>query len=284
MNDFNPPHQQNIEADVARSLYEDMQTGDITAALLSNDLEAGYIIAKEPAVICGRPWVDACFRQLDADVELEWLVDEGQTVEANTAVLKFKGKARSMLSAERSALNFLQTLSATATQTAQFVKQLAHSKTKVLDTRKTLPGMRQAQKYAVRVGGGVNHRMGLFDAVMLKENHILAEGSIANAVSKARLLYPETPIIVEVENLEELKQALETNCNRILIDDFSDADMFAAVEIANGKKPLEVSGSVSLERLKSICDAGVDFISVGAITKNIRAIDFSMRLGAPPNA
>lgn len=279
MRDFNPPPQQNIEADVARSLQEDMQTGDITAALLENDIESGYIIAKEPAVICGRPWVDACFRQLDADVELEWLVEEGQAVLANTVVLKFRGKARSMLSAERSALNFLQTLSATATQTAQFVKQLAHSKTKVLDTRKTLPGMRQAQKYAVRVGGGVNHRMGLFDAVMLKENHILAEGSIANAVAKARLYYPETPIIVEVENLDELKQALETNCNRILIDDFSDTDMLAAVEIADGKKPLEVSGSVSLERLKSICDAGVDFISVGAITKNIRAIDFSMRLG-----
>ena len=279
MRDFNPPPQQNIEADVARSLQEDMQTGDITAALLENDIESGYIIAKEPAVICGRPWVDACFRQLDADVDLDWLVEEGQAVLANTVVLKFRGKARSMLSAERSALNFLQTLSATATQTAQFVKQLAHSKTKVLDTRKTLPGMRQAQKYAVRVGGGVNHRMGLFDAVMLKENHILAEGSIANAVAKARLYYPETPIIVEVENLDELKQALETNCNRILIDDFSDADMLAAVEIADGKKPLEVSGSVSLERLKSICNAGVDFISVGAITKNIRAIDFSMRLG-----
>lgn len=279
MRDFNPPPQQNIEADVARSLQEDMQTGDITAALLENDIESGYIIAKEPAVICGRPWVDACFRQLDADVDLDWLVEEGQAVLANTVVLKFRGKARSMLSAERSALNFLQTLSATATQTAQFVKQLAHSKTKVLDTRKTLPGMRQAQKYAVRVGGGVNHRMGLFDAVMLKENHILAEGSIANAVAKARLYYPETPIIVEVENLDELKQALETNCNRILIDDFSDTDMLAAVEIADGKKPLEVSGSVSLERLKSICDAGVDFISVGAITKNIRAIDFSMRLG-----
>lgn len=279
MRDFNPPPQQNIEADVARSLQEDMQTGDITAALLENDIESGYIIAKEPAVICGRPWVDACFRQLDADVDLDWLVEEGQAVLANTVVLKFRGKARSMLSAERSALNFLQTLSATATQTAQFVKQLAHSKTKVLDTRKTLPGMRQAQKYAVRVGGGVNHRMGLFDAVMLKENHILAEGSIANAVAKARLYYPETPIIVEVENLDELKQALETNCNRILIDDFSDTDMLAAVEIADGKKPLEVSGSVSLERLKSICNAGVDFISVGAITKNIRAIDFSMRLG-----
>lgn len=279
MLDFNPPPQQNIEADVARSLQEDMQTGDITAALLENDIESGYIIAKEPAVVCGRPWVDACFRQLDSDVDLDWLVEEGQAVLANTVVLKFRGKARSMLSAERSALNFLQTLSATATQTAQFVKQLAHSKTKVLDTRKTLPGMRQAQKYAVRVGGGVNHRMGLFDAVMLKENHILAEGSIANAVAKARLYYPETPIIVEVENLDELKQALETNCNRILIDDFSDTDMLAAVEIADGKKPLEVSGSVSLERLKSICDAGVDFISVGAITKNIRAIDFSMRLG-----
>lgn len=185
MSDFNPPHQQNIEADVARSLHEDMQTGDITAALLSNDLEAGYIIAKEPTVICGRPWVDACFKQLDANVELVWLVEEGQTVHANTVILKFRGKARSMLSAERSALNFLQTLSATATQTAQFVKQLAHSKTKVLDTRKTLPGMRQAQKYAVRVGGGVNHRMGLFDAVMLKENHILAEGSIANADRKS---------------------------------------------------------------------------------------------------
>ena len=279
MLDFNPPPQQNIEADVARSLQEDMQTGDITAALLENDIESGYIIAKEPAVICGRPWVDACFRQLDADVDLDWLVEEGQAVQANTVVLKFRGKARSMLSAERSALNFLQTLSATATQTAQFVKQLAHSKTKVLDTRKTLPGMRQAQKYAVRVGGGVNHRMGLFDAVMLKENHILAEGSIANAVAKARLYYPETPIIVEVENLDELKQALETNCNRILIDDFSDADMLAAVKIADGKKPLEVSGSVSLERLKSICNAGVDFISVVSITKNIRAIDFSMRLG-----
>lgn len=279
MNEFLAPEQGLIDADVARSLQEDLQTGDITAALLENDLESGYIIAKELAIICGRPWVDACFKQLDPDIQLHWQVSEGQEVLPGTVVLQFRGKARALLSAERSALNFLQTLSATATQTAQFAKQLAHGKTRILDTRKTLPGMRLAQKYAVRVGGGVNHRMGLYDAVMLKENHILAEGSIANAVAKARAHYPHTPIIVEVENLNELTQALDTDCTRILIDDFSDSDMRAAVAIANGRKPLEVSGSVSLERLQSISDAGVDYVSVGSITKNIRAIDFSMRLG-----
>lgn len=280
MNEFQAPEQGLIDADVARSLQEDLQTGDITAALLENDFESGYIIAKELAIICGRPWVDACFKQLDPDIQLHWQVSEGQEVLPGTVVLKFRGKARALLSAERCALNFLQTLSATATQTAQFAKLLAHGKTRILDTRKTLPGMRLAQKYAVRVGGGVNHRMGLYDAVMLKENHILAEGSIANAVAKARAHYPHTPIIVEVENLNELAQALDTDCTRILIDDFSDSDMYEAVTITNGKKPLEVSGSVSLERLQSISDAGVDYVSVGSITKNIRAIDFSMRLGA----
>lgn len=279
MINFQPPEPYLIDADVAKSMQEDIQTGDITAALLNDDIENGYIIAKQEAVICGIPWVDACFKFLDPDIQLNWLVAEGQHVAANTVVLKFRGKARALLSAERSALNFLQTLSATATQTAQFAKRLAHSKTRVLDTRKTLPGLRLAQKYAVRVGGGVNHRMGLFDAVMLKENHILAEGSIANAVNKARSLYPSTPIIVEVENLDELAQALETDCTRILIDDFNDADMRNAVRIANARKPLEVSGSVSLERLQTISDAGVDFVSVGALTKNINAIDFSMRLG-----
>lgn len=278
MGDFHPPEQRLIDADVARSLHEDIQTGDITAALLHDDLESGYILAKEPAVICGRPWVDACFKHLDPHISLQWQVQEGQEVPANNVVLRFSGQSRAILSAERSALNFLQTLSATATQTALFVKQLAHSKTKLLDTRKTLPGMRLAQKYAVRVGGGVNHRMGLYDAVMLKENHILAEGSIAKAVFKARSHYPTTAIIVEVETLDELTQALETDCTRILIDDFTDADMLTAVELAKGKKPLEVSGSVSLERLETICQAGVDYVSVGSITKNIRAIDFSMRL------
>lgn len=278
------PAEAVIMADVQRSLLEDIGTGDVTAALLENDIEQGYVIAKEAAVVCGRPWFDACFKALDAEVELTWQVQEGETVLPGTVLVCFRGHARALLGAERSALNFLQTLSATATQTAAFAKALEGSHTEVLDTRKTLPGLRQAQKYAVRVGGGINHRMGLYDAVMLKENHIHAEGSIAQAVAKARARYPELPIIVEVETLAELEQALQTDCTRILIDDFSDADMFEAVRRAGGRKPLEVSGSVSLERLQTIRASGVDFISVGAITKSIRAIDFSMRLGQPPTA
>ena len=270
-----------VAADAARSLAEDIQTGDVTAALLENHLESGYVISKEAAVVCGRPWFDACFRQLDPDIDIDWLVDEGQLVSADTVVVRFRGKARALVGAERSALNFLQTLSATATQTAAFAQALAGSRTRVLDTRKTLPGLRLAQKYAVRIGGGLNHRMGLYDAVMLKENHIIAEGSITAAVKKARSLYPDIPVIVEVENLTELREALDTDCTRILIDDFNDDDMFAAVRIAHGRKPLEVSGSVSMERLAVIRESGVDFISVGAITKNIRAIDFSIRLGNP---
>lgn len=281
MSEFFAPDSSLIEADVAKSLSEDLQTGDVTAALLTDDIESGYVIAKEPAVICGRPWFDACFRQLDPDVKLQWLVAEGQSVPAQTIIVRFCGKARALLGAERSALNFLQTLSATATQTAAYANMLHGTQTRVLDTRKTLPGLRQAQKYAVRVGGGLNHRMGLFDAVMLKENHIIAEGSISNAVAKARRTYPALPIIVEVESLDELRQALDTDCSRILIDDFSTQDMREAVVMAAGRKPLEVSGSVSLERLPEIAASGVDFVSVGAITKNIRAIDFSMRLGSP---
>lgn len=276
------PDSSVIAADAARSLAEDIRTGDVTAALLEDDLESAYVIAKEAAVICGRPWFDACFRQLDPDIRIDWLVHEGQAVSAGTVLARFRGKVRALVGAERSALNFLQTLSATATQTAAFAQALAGSRTRVLDTRKTLPGLRLAQKYAVCVGGGLNHRMGLYDAVMLKENHVIAEGSITAAVKKARSVYPDIPVIVEVENLTELQQALDTDCTRILIDDFSDDDMFAAVRIADGRKPLEVSGSVSMERLKVIRASGVDFISVGAITKNIRAIDFSMRLGDPP--
>jgi nicotinate-nucleotide pyrophosphorylase (carboxylating) len=276
------PDSSVIAADAARSLAEDIRTGDVTAALLEDDLESAYVIAKEAAVICGRPWFDACFRQLDPDIRIDWLVHEGQAVSAGTVLVRFRGKVRALVGAERSALNFLQTLSATATQTAAFAQALAGSRTRVLDTRKTLPGLRLAQKYAVCVGGGLNHRMGLYDAVMLKENHVIAEGSITAAVKKARSVYPDIPVIVEVENLTELQQALDTDCTRILIDDFSDDDMFAAVRIADGRKPLEVSGSVSMERLKVIRASGVDFISVGAITKNIRAIDFSMRLGDPP--
>lgn len=283
MGPFNPPDATLIAQDVARSLQEDIRTGDVTALLLEDDIEQGYIVIKETAVICGRPWFDACFRQLDPGIELDWRVSEGQSVPAGTVIVAFRGRARALLGAERSALNFLQTLSATATQTAAFAAALAGTGTRVLDTRKTLPGLRLAQKYAVRAGGGMNHRMGLFDAVMLKENHIHAEGSITKAVAKARAAYPDIPVIVEVESLQELREALATDCSRILIDDFNDADMREAVKTAGGRKPLEVSGSVTLERLQAIAEAGVDFVSVGSITKNIRAIDFSMRLGSPPD-
>ena len=271
-----------IAADAARSLAEDIQGGDVTALLLQDDIDSGYVIAKESAVLCGQAWFEACFKQLDPTVSLHWQVAEGARIAAGTVVVRFTGRTRALLGAERSALNFLQTLSATATQTAAFADALKGSRTRVLDTRKTLPGLRQAQKYAVRVGGGVNHRMGLFDAVMLKENHIMAEGSISAAVRKARAHFPSIPVIVEVENLLELREALDCDCTRILIDDFSDADMHAAVQMAGGRIPLEVSGSVSLERLQAIKAAGVDFVSVGALTKHIRAIDFSMRLGNPP--
>ena len=197
-------------------------------------------------------------------------------------LVRFSGRVRALVGAERSALNFLQTLSATAGQTALYAKALAGTGTRVLDTRKTLPGLRQAQKYAVRVGGGLNHRMGLFDAVMLKENHIHAAGSIAAAVAASRGRHPDIPVIVEVETLDELREALATDCTRILIDDFSDADMREAVRMAAGRKPLEVSGGVTPERLATIAAAGVDFVSVGALTKHVHAVDFSMRLGDPP--
>ena len=275
---FQAPAQAVIDDDVARSLREDIGDGDVTAALLADANGAGHVLAKEAAVVCGRPWFDACLRSLDPAVSIQWLVDEGDAVAAGTVLVRFSGRIRALLGAERSALNFLQTLSATATETARYAKVLQGTRTHVLDTRKTLPGLRQAQKYAVRVGGGVNHRMGLYDAVMLKENHILAAGSIADAVAHARRRFPQLPVIVEVENAGELREALDTDCSRILLDDFSDQSMREAVQLAAGRKPLEVSGSVTLARLAAIADCGIDFVSVGALTKHIRAIDFSMRL------
>jgi nicotinate-nucleotide pyrophosphorylase (carboxylating) len=196
-------------------------------------------------------------------------------------VCTLAGRSRALVSGERTGLNFLQTLSGTATRTAEFVAALAGTRTRVLDTRKTLPGLRQAQKYAVRAGGGVNHRMGLYDAVMLKENHIRAAGSLTVAAEQARARYPALPLIIEVETLDELREALATGCTRILVDDFTPEDLRAAVRIADGRIPLEVSGSVSLERLADIAATGVDFVSVGALTKHVRAIDLSMKLRSP---
>ena len=273
--------------DTARALAEDVGSGDLTAGLIDpTRLVQARVLAREAAVICGAPWAEAALQQLDPGVRVNWLVAEGQRCNPDQVVLELRGSARTLLTAERTVLNFLQLLSAVATKTADYVaavQAVPGNRAQIVDTRKTLPGLRQAQKYAVRTGGGMNHRMGLFDAVMLKENHIHAEGSIAKAVAKARMAYPDIPVIVEVESLLELREALATDCSRILIDDFTDADMREAVKTAGGRKPLEVSGSVTLERLNAIAEAGVDFVSVGSITKNIRAIDFSMRLGSPPD-
>ncbi|MFH1601091.1 MAG: carboxylating nicotinate-nucleotide diphosphorylase [Pseudomonadota bacterium] len=270
-----------VAGDVARALAEDLGSGDATAQLLPDDQNQAYVIAKEAGVIAGRPWFDACFLALDPAMQIEWRVSEGQAVEAGTVLVVLRGRSRALVSAERPALNFLQTLSATASRTAEYVAALAGSRTRVLDTRKTLPGLRQAQKYAVRAGGGLNHRMGLYDAVMLKENHIHAAGSIAAAVAASRALHPALPLIVEVETLDELDQALAAGCDRILVDEFSEDDLREAVRRAAGRIPLEVSGGVTLERLHAIAATGVDYVSIGALTKHVQALDLSLRLGAP---
>ena len=275
---FTAPSRAQVDADVARALAEDLGSGDVTAALLPDTAQRGHILAKEAAIVAGRPWFDACFLALDPSWQVEWLVAEGQRVDAGTIICRFEGRSRALVSAERCALNFLQTLSGTATRTAEFVAQTEGTRTRILDTRTTLPGLRVAQKYAVRVGGGSNHRMGLYDTVMLKENHIRAAGSIAAAAASAKSRFPDLPLIIEVETLDELDQALAAGCDRILVDDFSEDDLREAVRRAAGRIALEVSGGVGLERVRAIAMTGVDCISVGALTKHIRAVDYSMRL------
>ncbi len=273
-----PPPESQIAVDVARTLAEDLGRGDATAELLPDINAHASIRCREAAVIAGRPWFDASFRALDAGVRIVWNVAEGEPVAPDTVLCELVGKTRALVSAERSALNFLQLLSATATVTAAFVDAVRGTRARILDTRKTIPGLRLAQKYAVRAGGGVNHRIGLFDAVMLKENHILAAGSIASAVAAARRLHPALPLICEVESLDELTQAIAAGVDRVLIDDFTIEMMREAVRLAAGRMPLEVSGGVSLDTVRSYAMTGVDFISVGALTKHVRAIDLSMRL------
>ena len=277
-----PPPAESVAADVARALAEDLGPGDATADLLPDGPQSAYVIAKEAGVIAGRPWFDACFRALDPEMRIDWRVAEGQAVSVGTVLVTLHGRARALVSAERPALNFLQTLSATASRTAEHVAAVAGTRTRILDTRKTLPGLRQAQKYAVRAGGGDNHRMGLYDAVMLKENHIHAAGSIAAAAAAARARHPTLPLIIEVESLDELDQALATGCDRILVDEFSPDDLREAVRRAAGRIPLEVSGGVGLDRLPAIAATGVDCVSIGALTKHVQALDLSMRLGTPP--
>jgi len=281
------PPPEVVAADVARALEEDLGTGDVTAALLPDTAQCAYLLCKERAVVCGRPWFDACHRALDPAVRIQWRVAEGERVPAGTVLAVLDGRARALVSAERAALNFLQTLSGTATATAAHVDAVRGTGARILDTRKTLPGLRVAQKYAVRVGGGDNHRMGLHDAVMLKENHVRAAGGLAAAMRAAKALHPRLPLIVEVETLDELRTALDEGCTRILVDDFTADLRREAVRIAQGapyagRIPLEVSGGVDLESVRAIARDGVDCISIGALTKHVRAIDLSMKLGPPP--
>ncbi|WP_028838946.1 carboxylating nicotinate-nucleotide diphosphorylase [Thermomonas fusca] len=284
---YPPPPADVVAADVAAALAEDIGPGDATASLLDDAPDSAYLLCKEDCVVAGRPWFDACHRALDPGVRIAWRCDEGDRIAKGTVIATLVGRNRALVSAERASLNFLQTLSGTATITARYVDAVHGTGAAILDTRKTLPGLRMAQKYAVRVGGGNNHRLALFDAVMLKENHIRAFGSVAAAIARARTLHPSLPLIVEVETLEQLHEALATGCTRVLIDDFDADTRREAVRIAKGapylgRIPLEVSGGVDLAGLRGIAEDGVDCISVGALTKHVHAIDFSLKLGPPP--
>ena len=282
-----PPPADLVASDAARALAEDVGSGDVTAALLPDTADIAYLLCKEDAVVAGRPWFDACHRALDPEVRIDWRVQDGDRVPAGTVLATLSGRTRALVTAERAALNFLQTLSGTATTTAAYVDAVRGTGCTILDTRKTLPGLRLAQKYAVRCGGGQNHRIGLYDAVMLKENHVRAAGSLTAAIRAARTAQPALPLIVEVETLAQLDEALAEGCERILIDDFDAASRREAVRRAkcppfDGRIPLEVSGGVDMTTLRDIAADGVDFVSIGGLTKHVRAIDLSMKLGPAP--
>lgn len=273
------PPAADILADIDRAFAEDVGPGDATADLLDPKATATAVLTcRENAVICGTAWFDAAFRKLDPDVRIEWLAHDGDRVTAGSPICRLAGQARALVTAERTALNFLQLLSSTATVTSRYVDALAGTRTRILDTRKTLPGLRRAQKYAVRCGGGTNHRIGLFDAMMLKENHIIAAGGIQPAVNAARLIHPTLPLIVEVETMDELAEAVAAGADRALLDNFTPAMLTEAVAYTAGRIPLEVSGNVELDTIHAIAQTGVDFISSGALTKHVRAIDLSLRL------
>ena len=268
-----------VSANVALALAEDIGTGDLTAALIPAAQQAqATIAARENAIICGIDWVNACFKSCDENINIIWRVNEGEKIASNQVLCDISGNARAILTAERCALNFLQTLSAVATQTREYVEAIANTKAQILDTRKTLPGLRLAQKYAVTVGGGANQRLALYDGILIKENHIAAAGSIHAALSHALQLNKNVSIQIEVENLDELQQALNAGAASILLDNFSLADMQQAVSITNQRALLEASGNVSMHTVLNIAQTGVDRISIGSLTKNIRAIDLSLRI------
>lgn len=271
----------DIQDTVSRALAEDQGAGDVSADLIMETATArASVICRENAILCGTAWFDETFRQVSDSIKVKWLHNDGERVEADALLCTIEGSARAMLTAERTALNFLQLLSATATQTSVYADKIRHSTCKVLDTRKTIPCLRTAQKYAVRCGGGNNHRIGLYDRVLIKENHIMAAGSIAAAVESANRLHPGLIVEVEAENLAEVQQGIEANADIIMLDNFDMLTMKEAVKIAEGKTPLEASGGVNIETIEGIAETGVDFVSVGEITKNIRAVDLSMRFSA----
>jgi nicotinate-nucleotide pyrophosphorylase (carboxylating) len=269
---------QGVRADVERALAEDIGGGDLTAELIPGGaLARATILTREPAILCGRAWVEEVFRQLDPAVRLEWNARDGDSLETDRIFCRLEGPARSLVTGERTALNFLQLLCGTATLARTYADAVGGTGARILDTRKTLPGLRLAQKYAVSCGGCQNHRIGLFDAILIKENHIQAAGSIAAAIGQARKLHPAVKLEVEVENLRELDEALAAAPDVIMLDNFSLDELRQAVKVAAGRVKLEVSGNVELERLAELAATGVDFISVGALTKHVRAIDLSMR-------
>lgn len=274
--------QKNVQQNVAAALAEDVGSGDLTAQLVDETTAAGAtIVAREDMTLAGQPWANEVFRQIDARVEIDWLIDDGEALDAGGTICHLSGPARALLTGERTALNFLQTLSATASITAKYVAAIAHTSARILDTRKTIPGLRQAQKYAVRCGGGMNHRQGLFDAILIKENHIAAAGGIAAAVAAARKVDNTVLLEVEVESLQQLREALAAGVTRVLLDNFDLGGLADAValnrEIGNPPAELEASGGLTLEELRAVAETGIDFISTGAITKHVRAVDLSMR-------
>ena len=267
-----------INQSVRIALQEDIGDGDVTAASFKTDeAVSAKVICREQAVLCGQHWFEQSFHQLDSNIVVTWMLHDGDTMESDTTVCTLTGNAQAILTGERTALNFLQTLSGTATKTKTYVDRISGTSAQILDTRKTLPGMRYAQKYAVRCGGGKNHRMGLYDAILIKENHIATSGSVSKAVDSAKQQYPLLKLEVEVETIDQLKEALDTQADVILLDNFSLAELEKAVILNDGNKKLEASGNMTLENIRETAKTGVDYISIGAITKHLTAVDFSMR-------
>lgn len=274
-----PPH--IIQQQVRDALQEDIGSGDVTAALLDPAQHAdARVISRENGILCGTAWFEEVFHQLDNTISMEWSVRDGDTVSPDQTLCRLHGPTHALLTGERTALNFLQTLSGTATVTRRFVQAMGDSPTRLLDTRKTIPGLRLAQKYAVACGGGHNHRIGLYDMVLIKENHVAGCGSISAAVHAAMQRFPALPIEVEVESLEELQQAIDAGAHRILLDNFNVAALHEAVALTAGRAELEISGNVALANITELAAIGVDYISTGAITKHITALDLSMRVTA----